>query len=315
MNLGRLLGCLYDFDTALDLRAQSLEICQEIESTLGEMINLRFLSWVYFSLGEYEEAETYLNKYVEVARKVGRHDEDVNMYARLARFFSSMGDYNRAVEYFDELTEIDYEYENPFIESIAINIGWYKQHIGEPKSVLEYCQKSWPMFVERKAIHLELQRLLLSGNAKFALGELNHAEENYQKAKSLGFEMHRQRHAFEAQAGLARVYMARGEVQKALTQVNEILAYMQTNTPPKGSLHPLDGTEEPFRILLTSYKVLKANDDLRTEAILKDAYNLLQTRAANISDEHLRHCFLNNVAVNLEIVETYEKNRLGALKT
>ena len=48
--------------------------------------------------------------------------------------------------------------------------------------------------------------------------------------------------------------------------------------------------------------------------ILTDAYKLLQTRAANISDEHLRGCFLNNVPVNREIVEEYEKNRLSALK-
>jgi hypothetical protein len=60
---------------------------------------------------------------------------------------------------------------------------------------------------------------------------------------------------------------------------------------------------------------LKANDDPRTDAILTEAYNLLQTRAANISDEHLRDCFLNNVTVNREIVEAYEEDRLGALKT
>jgi len=46
-----------------------------------------------------------------------------------------------------------------------------------------------------------------------------------------------------------------------------------------------------------------------------DAYNLLQEQAANISDKHLRSCFLNNMAVNREIVEEYGKNRLGALKT
>jgi len=88
--------------------------------------------------------------------------------------------------------------------------------------------------------------------------------------------------------------------------VNEILAYIDANTPPKGSSFCLDGTEEPFRILLTCYQVLKANDDPRANTILSDAYNLLQTRAANISDEHLRDCFLNNVAVNREILETYK---------
>ena len=92
----------------------------------------------------------------------------------------------------------------------------------------------------------------------------------------------------------------------ALTQVDEILSYMEDNTPPRGSSHPLDGAEEPFRILLTCYQVLKANDDPRAEPILIDAYNLLNTRATNIGDEHLRDCFLNNVAVNREIVAEYK---------
>jgi hypothetical protein len=103
--------------------------------------------------------------------------------------------------------------------------------------------------------------------------------------------------------------MARDDPERALNQVEEILAYMEANTPPTGSTFCLDGTEEPFRILLTCYQVLKANHDQRAEAILEDAYNLLQTRAANISDEHLRDCFLSNVAVNQEIVELYEESR------
>jgi len=48
---------------------------------------------------------------------------------------------------------------------------------------------------------------------------------------------------------------------------------------------------------------------------LSDVYSLLQKRAANICDEQQRGCTLNNVAVNREIVEKYEKNRLGTLKT
>jgi hypothetical protein len=76
-----------------------------------------------------------------------------------------------------------------------------------------------------------------------------------------------------------------------------------------------DGMKEPFCILLTCYQELKAKDDSRADAILTDAYNLLRTRAGKIGDEHLRGCFLNNVAVVRKILEAYEKNSLGALKT
>ena len=209
-----------------------------------------------------------------------------------------------------------YEFENPLVEAAAyINYSWFKHQVGDIRAVREYCRQCMRVLCDRKNPELEWNGSILLGNATMALGEFTEAEEFYRKAVSLGIEMHKQRHELEAQAGLARVFMARAEPEVALTQVNEILAYMEANTPPKGSSFCLDGTEEPFRILLTCYQVLKANDDPRSAKILTDAYNLLQTRAANISDEHLRFCFLNNVAANREIVEEYENSGLGGLET
>jgi hypothetical protein len=56
-----------------------------------------------------------------------------------------------------------------------------------------------------------------------------------------------------------------------------------------------------------------ANQEPRAREILADAYNLLQERAENIADESLRRSFLENVAVNREIISEYEK--LGASKS
>ena len=47
-------------------------------------------------------------------------------------------------------------------------------------------------------------------------------------------EHHRFEQAIEVQAGLARGYMARGETEQALTHVDEILVYMEANSPPSG---------------------------------------------------------------------------------
>ena len=50
-----------------------------------------------------------------------------------------------------------------------------------------------------------------------------------------------------------------------------------------------------------------ANLDPCAEDILADAYNLLQERGENIADESQRRSFLENVAVNREIVNEYKK--------
>ncbi|MCI0478606.1 MAG: hypothetical protein L0Y55_20385, partial [Anaerolineales bacterium] len=62
-----------------------------------------------------------------------------------------------------------------------------------------------------------------------------------------------------------------------------------------------DGTDEPFRIYLTCYRVLRANQDARADTILRTAQNLLQERAARISDETARRSFLENVPHHREL--------------
>jgi hypothetical protein len=93
------------------------------------------------------------------------------------------------------------------------------------------------------------------------------------------------------------VSLAQGDLTRAQTQVEEILSYLETNT--------LAGTEEPFRIYLTCYRVLQANRDSRAKVILDTALRLLQEQAAKISDEDMRRSFLENVAAHREIVKEF----------
>ena len=64
---------------------------------------------------------------------------------------------------------------------------------------------------------------------------------------------------------------------------------------------------EPYRIYLTCCLVLSANQHPCADEILQYAYNLLRERGENIADESLRRSVLENVAVNREIVNVYEK--------
>jgi hypothetical protein len=76
--------------------------------------------------------------------------------------------------------------------------------------------------------------------------------------------------------------------------VEQILSHLETGS--------VDGTDEPLRIYLTCYRILKANADPRAEEVLAEAHNLLQERAAKITDKELRRSFLENVAAHRELV-------------
>jgi hypothetical protein len=104
--------------------------------------------------------------------------------------------------------------------------------------------------------------------------------------------------ATDSLAGLARVYLIQGDLSRALVQVEEILKHLED--------HTLDGAKEPFRVYLTCYRILQANQDPRAETILNQAHDLLQEQAANISDEEMRRSFLENVVYHQEIVRECE---------
>ena len=104
----------------------------------------------------------------------------------------------------------------------------------------------------------------------------------------------------EPLAALGRISLAQGNPVQAQAYVKEILSYLET--------HPaLCGADEPFRVYLTCYRVLRANEDPRARDLLDNAYRLLQERANKIDDEELRRSFLESVPAHREIVKAWEE--------
>jgi tetratricopeptide (TPR) repeat protein len=136
------------------------------------------------------------------------------------------------------------------------------------------------------------------GHALTALGELTKATAAYQEALDLRRQMGQRHVAPEPQAGLARIALARVDPALALAYVEQILSHLETGS--------IDGTDEPLRIYLTCFRVLQANVDPRADEVLEIAFQLLQERAAKITDEDLRHSYLENVAAHRELVREWQ---------
>jgi hypothetical protein len=133
------------------------------------------------------------------------------------------------------------------------------------------------------------------------LDRLAEAADAYRQAMILRREFGQSHMAMEPLAGLARVSLAQNDLAQAQTHVEEILGFLEDNT--------LDGTEEPFRVYLTCYRVLHANQDARAQVLLTSAHSLLQEQAAKIEDEALRRSFLENVAAHREIVREFARTK------
>ncbi len=129
--------------------------------------------------------------------------------------------------------------------------------------------------------------LLVCGHARVALNDLAHAENDYAAALTLFEALRLKSLQAEARAGIARVALARGDLESARVNVEWILDFLKTQT--------LEGTEEPVRVYLTCDQVLRALGDLRAAEVLERARAWLQMIAAGITDEHAREMFFKNI--------------------
>jgi hypothetical protein len=128
---------------------------------------------------------------------------------------------------------------------------------------------------------------------------LDAAVDAYDGAISIFVRLDRVARVSEAIAGLAAVALARGDLTQALAHAEAILAYLA-----HGSLTP-ENTEEPLRVELICYEVLRAANDPRAHTVLERAHARLQEQAAKITDLMMRRSFLENVPYHREIAAAW----------
>jgi tetratricopeptide (TPR) repeat protein len=173
--------------------------------------------------------------------------------------------------------------------------------MGEDRVALEHSQLALDITQKLGYRKFRAYALTYLGHALVNLDRLPEAAEAYREALLLRREFGQPHMSMEPLAGLARISLAENDLARAQTHVEEILGFLQDNT--------LDGTEEPFRVYLTCYRVLHANQDPRAQEILNTAHGLLQEQAVRISDEELRRSFLENVAAHREIVREFARSQ------
>jgi tetratricopeptide (TPR) repeat protein len=307
-NLGMMAFWSFDFDRAINLLSEALDIHREVGNTGMVGRGCKELGYCYLSMGEYDQAKAYYDRALELTHELGYLLEEITTLIQCTEYYFVLGDFERSESYYNKVIsnwgDID-DKETEVWKLVALSL--LRHYSGDNQAAREHIHQALHIMGDHRYI-LRWKGLTILGHSLTALGELAEAEDVYHQAMVLGYETNRPRQSIDALAGLARVSMARGDIEQALNQVELILTHLDTETPSKG--HPLDGTIEPVRIYMTCYQVLKANKDNRAHDILDEAHNLLQKRAATISDKELRHSFLQNVPAHCEIVAEFAHSQL-----
>jgi tetratricopeptide (TPR) repeat protein len=299
-NLGLLSFYQGDYARASSYFEQALGIEQEIGDRRGESVSLVSIGTIFRRQGDYVQAKSYLERALLICREIGDRSSESRALGNLGTSYANQGDYDRARTLYEQSLRVYREIGERGGESFRLyNLALLHHLLDDNEAAREYSRQALLLGRDIGQQATQAYALTSLGHALTGLGDLAGAVTSYQQALDIRRELGQSNLAIESLAGLARVFLAQEDLAQAQARVEEIISHLETGT--------LDGAEEPFRIYLTCYCVLSANQDSRAETILDTAHRLLQERAAKISDEEMHRSFLDNVAAHREIVQEFEK--------
>ncbi len=294
--LGNVHHSRHDLAAAGDCYRQALTIAAEGGDRSSECTLLANLGLVAQQQGHYAEASARYAQALDACRESGDRWAEALALVNLGYVLHAQGDYAQAQAQYGASLQIAREIGDRQAESIALAcLGLLSHHLSDGEAAQRHARQALRIAREIGERRVQAYALTRLGHALLQLERPAEAAEAYRQAAAIRGELRQQDLAVESLAGLARAHLAAGDIAQALATVEGILGQLQSGA--------LLGADEPLRIHLTCYRVLRVAADPRAPAVLAAAHRLLQELAARIDDEALRHSFLHNVAAHRELLE------------
>ncbi|MEM7110980.1 MAG: tetratricopeptide repeat protein [Chloroflexota bacterium] len=299
------LGKVYfergEYGQAKTYYEQALPMHRRIGNQRGEHLTLKSLGSIFLYQGDYAQAQQQYELGLSICREIGDRRGEGMLITNLGGVYHYQGQYKKSLDYYEQDLNICREIGDRLGEGICLlNLGLLHHDMALFANVLTYSKEAQAVIKEVGSRFIEGYVHSVLGHGYAGLRVWETAVFHYSTALTIRRELEQPYLAMDSLAGLARVAYARDNFTLAQTHISEILAYQAEN--PR-----LDGVEEPVRVLLICYRVLLAVGDVeRGTAVLQTAHDLLQERAAKISNAALRQSFLENIAAHREVVGFYK---------
>jgi adenylate cyclase len=294
---------LGDWDQGEAHLVESQRIFQEVGDRYDEMKIQMMTSALRMRQLEWQQARDHDETALQLCIELGDRGSEVCCLHNLASLLEFCGDYETARAHHERVLAMSREARHRSVVARSLmDLGCLDHYAGDSEKGLALVQQALALGREigerRQLLPFALTRL---GRILAALGRLEEGRAAYEEALALAQEVEHDPWMMEARAGLARVSLAAGEMDQAMDQVEEILAYLQRGT--------LVDADEPALVYRSCCRVLQAVGDPRAMGVLEEGYQFLQEVAGKMTDDDLRRSFLENVAWHRELVEEYERVR------
>ena len=293
--LGSVSWSLGEQSQAGDYFAQALPLLRQEGDRVTEGSTLNNLGVIAHDQGDYTQAEDYYQQAIDLQQGIGYQRGVANSVGNLGGLWLELGEWEKAAAYLNQAITINRTVGD--VRAVSLQLGDVAKvalHHGQADEALAIAQQAYQSVqgIEDRPSQAGLLNVL--GQVYLARGELDEAAAVYEQAYQIRQEVGQHTSAMEPLAGLAQTLLAASKTQAALAHVETILQYLDG--------HSLDGTLEPIRIYLTCYEVLNQLGDPRTNAVLHEGYEQLQTRAAKINDPDKRQAYLHNVPAHQRLL-------------
>ena len=215
----------------------------------------------------------------------------------------TLGDYANARAYLERGYQAFMELGN---ELLAVQVLGFIANLlletGDVALAAAYCQRALD---EPAAQTYEALRdlLLVEGKLHCAAANWPAARTTYERAYALSAHHKLPAQVLPIQAYLAAVDLAQGAVTAALAAIEPVLAHFATT--------PFMLAQRPQELLLIAYEILIANHDPRAQAVVAQAWAVVQEQAAQIDDPRLHESFLTQIPVNRDLARLVTSNAYG----
>lgn len=279
---------------------RSLAICRQEGNRQGEVGNLNNLGVVAFYQGNLGSAQHYLEEALPIRRLLGDRRGEGHGLHNLGVLSATWGDYARSQRYAEQSLTIFREVGDRWGEADALH------SLGSLLVIQEEYEQALALYQAALTLAQEIGYQRCTALALRALGHLAQeqnlpdvAKAYYRAALAGARQNNFSGYALEVLAGLAVVALAQGEPTQAQRLVSDVLAALDAEA--------LAQANEPSRIYLNCYRVLRATGDHRATPLLVQAHQRLQQLAAHITDEALRHSYLHTVPIHRELIAAFDQ--------
>jgi predicted ATPase/class 3 adenylate cyclase len=291
-----------DFAQAKTYFAQSLEIFAEISHVRGQARVLNNLGMLASMQGDFEAAQADYEKALALARETGQRKGEGLLLGNLGWIAGLQGDFACALSYGIRNLQVARETGDRYTETIGlVNLSGHAGALGDFSAAVAYARQALELARQSNDLNAQGWALTYLGHGLFDQGEIEPAREAYQAAVQIREELNQPVLASEPGAGLARIALTKGDLASAQTSVEGILSLL-------GAGGSLDGTDQPLRVYHVCYLVLTAAQDARAREILQVAIELLNVRAASITDAAAHQMFLENIPYHSELVTAWQQS-------